>query len=75
MEFLVAWLSVKENPPTREDEPYLFFSNTHGRKFGAKIPYVDGVFMAWHEMDRDGSMDAYDDVSHWMPLPPPPNKQ
>lgn len=68
------WISVKEKPPTREEEPYLFHSNKYGVKFGAACFYRDELFVAWAEVDRDGGMDSYDDVDYWMPLPPPPNQ-
>ena len=79
------WVSVKDRLP-EEDGKYLVFEQNNGRtntsilRFAKDARKVDRYDFksrwenAWYEYDSEWGHYTVDSVTHWMPLPEPPQK-
>lgn len=65
------WISVKERMPMLIETVLFIGKNCHGGWFSAKRGYFDGTF--WHSEDS-GTVYPTTPVTHWMPLPEPPEE-
>ena len=79
------WISVKDRLP-EEDGKYLVFEQNNGRtntsilRFAKDARKVDRYDFksrwenAWYEYDSEWGHYTVDSVTHWMPIPEPPQK-
>jgi len=66
-----GWISVKDEMPMQIETVLFIGKNCHGDWFRAKRGYFDGTF--WHS-DDSGTVYSTTPVTHWMPLPEPPEE-
>lgn len=59
------WISVKDRLPERYKEVLCLFRGNKGRGWKIDISWVDSTRFFLYE-------DLYGKVTHWMPLPEPP---
>ena len=64
----MEWVSVKDRLPT-DYTTYIVCSDEDGT-----VWFMDYYGCGWESCDSDGESKIYkDDITHWMPLPPPPS--
>ena len=66
-----GWISVKDKLPMLIESVLFIGKNYHGGWFLAQRGYYDGTF--WHS-DSNGTVYTTTPVTHWMPLPEPPEE-
>ena len=72
------WISVEDRFPKNEDdvlEKVLFVCQRHNEVCcGYKSPYYENTWCDELQTDCCGDPTDEHDVTHWMPLPPPPKE-
>lgn len=69
----MEWISVDIQKPSRDTECIIF--GDHGVESGYWLTY-GSVYQYWDSRDSDGERTRREDeVSHWMPLPEPPEAE
>lgn len=66
-----GWISVKDRLPMLIETVLFIGKNYYGNWFGVKRGYFDGSL--WHS-DDFGTIYSTTPVTHWMPLPEPPEE-
>lgn len=66
-----GWISVQDRLPMLIESVLFTGKNAHGGSFLTQRGYFDGTF--WHS-DSNGTVYANTPVTHWMPLPEPPEE-
>ena len=73
-----AWIAVTERMP-EPTQKVLFWSADWPDNalpgYGQPASYSDGIWFDDSYCDRDGDPRECCNVTHWMPLPPPPTGQ
>lgn len=74
----MKWIDVDTRKPEKNNgNPVLFATKRGEVKVGGLRHWsTDDAWEDWTEVDRDGGCEVYykNEVTHWMPLPDPPNK-
>ncbi len=68
------WISVKERLPEDNQETLIVFINKAGKHVGESL-YKNGKFYYVAETDHGYYEEIFSCVTHWMPLPAPPESE
>lgn len=67
-----GWISVKDKMPMLVETVLFTGKRYDGGWFGAKRGFFDGIF--WHADDL-GTIYSFTPVTHWRPMPEPPEEE
>ena len=65
----MKWISVKDRLPDRE-----VFVLAYSKREEYVIMYYTGYYWEGWELSDSDSIQILHDITHWMPLPEPPNE-
>lgn len=72
------WISINDGLPDEDVPVVVFQPNTHKHLESFVCAIHNGVWRPFeeHDIENNGKYESgvwYDEITHWMPLPEPPN--